>query len=405
MSKALGLLHKGWDVHVICGRSEPADWAYFPELETAGMRARVHVTAPIRPPWRFALQVPVETMQLAARPEVWKALCSDTVPVITRLKRAYLDTLLFRLQPDLVHFEFGALAVKRMYVKEAIGCRVVVSFRGHDISFVKLEQPGFYDELWRKVDALHFLGTDLWQRALDRGCPPDVPHFFIPAAIDISFFDPAKEIGTALDTTTDEVLNIVSIGRMAWAKGHEYAMQAVRHLVDNGISCRYTIIGDGDFVEAVAFARHQLGLEEMVHLTGPLPREQVRAHLARADLFLHAAVSEGFCNAVLEAQAMQLPIVTSDAEGLSENVASGESGFVVPRRESTALAEKMAMLARDPDLRRQMGEAGRQRVLRHFRLADQVEAFDMLYRSMLTGEDGSILKRVDAGNTCPEVAP
>src|SRR5690606_29363781 len=85
VSKALGLLRRGWDVHVVCGRSEPAEWTHFPELEAAGMRDRVQLTGPVRPAWRLALQVPVEAARLAARPEAWQVVRDGSVPIAERL--------------------------------------------------------------------------------------------------------------------------------------------------------------------------------------------------------------------------------------------------------------------------------------------------------------------------------
>jgi len=133
----------------------------------------------------------------------------------------------------------------------------------------------------------------------------------------------------------------------------------------------------------VVFARHQLDLEGTAELLRAQPRREVKAQMAWADVFLHAAVSEGFCNVVIEAQAMRLPVVCSDAGGLPENVADGETGFVVPRRDPQALAGKLALLAGDPDLRLRMGLAGRERVLRCFRLEDQLAAFERFYRELL----------------------
>jgi glycosyltransferase involved in cell wall biosynthesis len=69
----------------------------------------------------------------------------------------------------------------------------------------------------------------------------------------------------------------------------------------------------------------------------------------------------------MEAQAMGLPVVCSDADGLAENVADGLTGFVVSRRAPEALAAALARLAGDPALRRQMGAAGRERVENCFR--------------------------------------
>ncbi|MCG8459465.1 MAG: glycosyltransferase [Holophagales bacterium] len=109
----------------------------------------------------------------------------------------------------------------------------------------------------------------------------------------------------------------------------------------------------------------------------------MRQRLRQADIFLHLAVSEGFCNAVLEAQASGVPVVASDAGGLPENVANGETGILVPAREPGAAADALARLARDPDLRRRMGEAGCRRARQHFHLETQLTAFEDLYHRVL----------------------
>jgi colanic acid/amylovoran biosynthesis glycosyltransferase len=103
---------------------------------------------------------------------------------------------------------------------------------------------------------------------------------------------------------------------------------------------------------------------------------------ATADIMVHAAVEEGFCNAVIEAQAMELPVVTSDAGGLPENVEDGVTGFVVPRRNAEAMAEKIIELARDASLRQRLGAAGRARALERFDLDRQAAAFVRLYTEL-----------------------
>ena len=86
---------------------------------------------------------------------------------------------------------------------------------------------------------------------------------------------------------------------------------------------------------------------------------------------------------------MAIPVVASDADGLSENVQDGVTGFVVPRRNPSALAKKLILLAQDPALRERMGWAGRQRVLGRFQLGDQIAAFDGLYRQILNAADAA----------------
>lgn len=203
----------------------------------------------------------------------------------------------------------------------------------------------------------------------------------IPPAIGV--IEPIAAANLQRSPHFDPPLRILSVGRFTWEKGHEYAMQAVALLRERGIPFQWQIIGDGPSSEAIAFAIHQFDLGDAVCLAGALSPQDVRQHLQNADVFLHPSVSEGFGNAVIEAQAAGLPVVCSDAGGLPENVADGETGFVVPRRDARALAEKLMLLARNPELRRRMGAAGRARAQSHFGSEEQLERFDELYRKAL----------------------
>jgi colanic acid/amylovoran biosynthesis glycosyltransferase len=382
--KFLGLLARGWDVHIACAQTSKAAWDEIPELHSAkNLQRRVHVHWPDRPRWLAGLLLPLALLGclVGAPKQTWRYLRRGWRRFGWGVFRwLYLDADLIRLRPDLLHFEFGSLAPERMHLKELLDCRVVVSFRGYDLNYVGLDRPGYYTPVWEQADALHLLGQDLWQRAQNRGCPAEKPHALIPPSIDVAEFSPG-----VLDAEDDpeRPLRVLSVGRMDWRKGYEYSLQAIRTLLDQGIACEVRFLGGGEYLEPVAFARHQLGLEGKVELLGMQARRAVKQQMLWADVFLHAAVSEGFCNAVIEAQAMALPVVCSDAGGLPENVADGETGFVVPRRDPQALAEKLALLAGDPDLRRRMGMAGRERVLRCFRLEDQISAFERLYRELL----------------------
>jgi colanic acid/amylovoran biosynthesis glycosyltransferase len=386
-SKFNKLLAEGWDVHIVCHRSNSQDWQYYPDLsQLPAARRRVHPAWPQRPRWLALLLLPLALLVgwlrapsacLRYLRRGWPRFGLDT------LRRFYLDLQLILLQPALLHFEFGALAPERMYLKDLLGCKILVSFRGYDLNFVGLDDPQHYQPVWQQADALHLLGEDLWQRALRRGCPAEKPHVLVPPAIDLDFFSPpARSMAEDADSQ-ERPLRILSVGRLEWKKGYEYAFQAVRLLIDRGVACEYRVIGDGEYFEPLAFTRHQLGLTGIIELLGAQPKEAVRAQLAWADLFLHAAVSEGFCNAVIEAQAMGVPVVTSDADGLSENVLDGVTGFVVPRRNATELADKMEFLAKAPPLRQKMGLEGRKHAMASFGLKRLIDEFSILYFGLL----------------------
>ena len=385
----LAMLDAGWDAHIVCARFQPEIWQRHPTLKgRPELRSRVRAVGPTSS-WRALAHAPRVAVALAKHPRRSWRYGRVLGPLGWKrvLKRFYLDAPLIALNPDLVHFEFGSLAVSRMDLGNALDTAIVVSFRGFDLAFVGLEQEDFYDEVWDKADGLHFLGGDLFRRAVKRGCPPNIDHELIPPAVDAARFtprssdtDPAENVGSE---SGNRPLRILSVGRLVWKKGYEYGVRAIRHLVDAGVPCTYTLVGGGPESGAVAYARHQLNLVNEVDLRGPVSHDEVLAELRRADVFLHPAVSEGFCNAVMEAQAMCVPVVTTDADGLPENVADGETGFVVPRRDPAALADALKRLAQDPELRKNMGAAGRRRVQEIFRPELEAQGFDRLYRRAL----------------------
>ena len=392
-AKFSGLIESGWDAHVVCTASETEEWRRLAAGPSERpLRRRVHVAWAHRPRWLAALFfVPavLKTVLRNPRASLRYLVRGGRLFGLSVLRRFYLDAEIIGLAPDLVHFEFGSLAAGRMHVGELLGCRVVVSFRGYDLNFAGLEDPSYYDAVWKRADAIHVLGEDLWRQAQRRGCPPARLHALIPPAVDVSEFEPATR-EDAEAGTPQRPLRVLGVGRLSWKKGYDYALEAIGRLAEKGVRCQYRIVGDGEDRSLVAFGRHQYGLEECVELLGAQPRAEVRRQLEWADVFLHAAVSEGFCNAVVEAQAMALPVVCSDAGGLPENVADGQTGFVIERRDGSALAEKLEQLARDPVLRRQMGDRGRSRVQARFRLADQISAFDRLYGAVLGGQGGAV---------------
>lgn len=387
-SKVLGLLKQGWDVQVVCNQSDPAEWTRYPMLQQQpGLRSRVHVTWPHRPRWLALLLTPAALGRavLQSPKTTWRYIKGGWLRFgFDIFRRLYLDVEFIILKPDLIHFEFGSLAVDRLYLRELLDAKLVISFRGYDLNYVGLEYPGYYKELWDQADGLHLLGQDLWRRAQQRGCTPDKLHALIPPAIDPTFFDPGKRQHDGAAGTPVRPLRILSVGRLEWKKGYEHALQAVQLLENQRFHCEYHIVGGGDYLEAVAFARHQLDLEQVVRFLEAQPHEAVKVQMLWADIFLHPAVSEGFSNAVMEAQAMALPVVCTDADGLPDNVVDGKTGYVVPRRNPQALAEKLIRLAQNPALRQRMGQAGRQRVLTYFRLEDQNAAFEQLYRQVLS---------------------
>ncbi len=382
VSKFAGLLERGWDIRIVCRRFEPGRWNLFPPLRKhPEYRKRVRAARPTRPAARAALRMPPASASLFLRNRrVAGSYVRDGG--WRGFRDLYVDGRIIECRPDLVHFEFGSLAVGRIgRIARRIQCRTTVSFRGYDLNFVGLDDPEYYRDVWRHADAVHLLGRDLLEKARARGCPREVPYRLIPPGVDIDFFRPSR-VRTPSPPGGKGPVRILSVGRLDWRKGYEYACGALAELQRRGIEWRWRIVGDGDFLEALAFAAHQEGVEERVEWLGGRTPEEVRSEMEQADVFLHPAVSEGFCNAVIEAQSMGLPVVAADAGGLPENIADGETGILVPRRDPRALAQALIRLANDPALGVRLGAAGRKRAQRQFSIRRNLDAFEDFYRDV-----------------------
>jgi len=375
VTKVLKLLDQGFDVQIFA-LSAQADWESFAVLEgRQDIRDRVHV-APARS-LRGALQFagtaarsPTALARLATHR--WRHRRDNPSGVVAPL---YEQVMFAGCELDILHIEFDYQGINVADLKDYLSCRLLLSSRG------VFQRSSTYsakarDYLFRYVDGYHFISQALDDNAHRLGLPADVPCWRVEPATDLSLFEPEPR------ALRSGPVRIVSIGRLVWSKGYEFAVDAAAQLRARGIAFTYEIYGEGPYEQAIRFGIREHHLEGVVRIVRPRPRHEIPAILASADIMLHAAIDEGFSNAVIEAQAMELPVVTTDAGGLPENVEDGVTGYVVPRRDPVALAERLAVLAGDPALRQRFGTAGRARALARFDLERQAEAFVELYRDL-----------------------
>src|SRR5690606_23867831 len=210
---------------------------------------------------------------------------------------------------DWLHFGFGTMALGRENIAAVIGAKMAVSFRGFDIAIYPVKHPNCYDKLFEKTDKVHVISNDIMRLVSQQDLNNKKEIVKITPAIDTSFFK-------SVSIPPNGIIKITTMARLHWKKGLEYTLEALALLKNENIPFHYTIIGDGVEKERLQFAIYQLGLGDCVTFTGKLPPEEVKKQLQQTDIYLQYSIQEGFCNAVLEAQAMGLLCVVSDAEGL-----------------------------------------------------------------------------------------
>jgi len=141
------------------------------------------------------------------------------------------------------------------------------------------------------------------------------------------------------------------------------------------------VIGGGPERASLASLAGSLGVANHIRWTGH--RRDVSRCLPAFDLFVQPSLHEGLPNAVLEAMVAGLPVVATAVGGTPEVVVDGVTGLLVPPRDPDALAEAIACLLRDPDLRCKMGQMGRERVAQSFTVERMVEQTERLYERLL----------------------
>lgn len=174
----------------------------------------------------------------------------------------------------------------------------------------------------------------------------------------------------------DAGFSVLAVGRLVPKKGFVHLVGAFARAREGlrGLPLTLTVVGDGPERAKLSGLARRLGLAGSFHMTGALRPAEVREEIARAHVLVAPSVMgprgdrDGLPNVVLEAAAAGRPVIGSRFAGIPEAVSDGETGFLVPPGDETAIAERITLLARDRGLARRMGTVGRALVERDFSL-------------------------------------
>ena len=108
--------------------------------------------------------------------------------IVIIIKNIVINSHILNKRLNWIHFEFATIGINRENIAEAMGIKSAVSLRGFDIGLYPHKHPGCYNLLWRKIDKVHTISDDLYQRALELGLDPHIPSEKITPAINPIFF-------------------------------------------------------------------------------------------------------------------------------------------------------------------------------------------------------------------------
>ena len=234
--------------------------------------------------------------------------------------------------------------------------------------------------LAEKVRAADFVATCVRGNAemLRERAGPGARVEWIAHGVDLARFD-----GSGRAPDPDPVL--ITVGRLAPAKGFDDAIRALALLRSRGREATLWLVGDGPERPALEALARENGVVDQVRFLGALDHQELLPLYRRAWLLLAPSRvlangrRDGIPNVIVEAMAMGLPCVGTRAGGIEEAIVPGETGALAEPRDPASLAEAIESVLADPKALERLGRAARQRALERFDSARSFERFFALF--------------------------
>ncbi len=264
---------------------------------------------------------------------------------------------------DLVHAFFGFPTGWLCY-RTAGRLPYVISLRGSDVpgcnTRLALEYRFLgrlvFKPIWKQAARVVACSEGLKDRALR--FMPSAPIEVIPNGVDLGRFSPGKAQPTGnAPCASVKPLRLVTVGRLSVTKRLPLLIEMMELLRRAGDNATLTIVGGGALEPELRRGLDEKNLRDAVTIMGRRDSRQMPDFYRQHDVFVSASAQEGMSNAMLEAMASGLPIVTTRCEGVHELVA--DNGIVVDDPQPAKLAEAVKTLGDDPQLREKMSVAAR----------------------------------------------
>lgn len=289
-------------------------------------------------------------------------------------------------RPDLLFAQFATCGFRTVPVARQLHIPHVTMFHGCDLGSW-LHFPRYrrcLDTLFNEGTAFIVATEFMRKRAIALGCPSEKLHripYPVPTAHNLD-----STVGTKKES---ERFRFLHVGRLHEQKGILFSIQAFSSVHSQDAKTEFVIVGDGPQRAQAEQLVHELKLADCVVFKGALPFPDVCRELSLADVYVIHSVAtslgdtEGFGVSLAEASEAGLPVVATNHNGFPDVVLNGKTGFLVPEKDVTAMADAMLRLVLDPVLCRDLGRAGRAYVRSNFAPDGITEAFRSLFDRLL----------------------
>ena len=196
--------------------------------------------------------------------------------------------------------------------------------------------------------------------------------------IDLNLFNPLSVSDTY--KSGDKLgISLGYIGRLADGKGLEDLFETILILKSQNLKFNCLIFGTGPLETALKKLAEKLRIRDKIEWRGFVSYDKVPEALSEIDIFVYPSWHEGFGRSIMEALAMEKPVVATNVGGIPDLINNGENGFLVEPHNSEMLAQKIKELMENKELREKFGKAGREFVSKNYEWNDGIKKFAQLF--------------------------
>ena len=264
--------------------------------------------------------------------------------------------------PDVIHIGmFSEIALLAMFISNKTQIPFTITLHAADFMMKGRRRVRYLKKICKESAAIITISNYNKGYLTSLGVDPEKLHV-VKAGIDVETFK----------RKTDYSANnlILFVGRFIRLKGLEYLIKALKHLTNYNMKFKIRLVGEGPMENELQELALKLGVNQLVEFKGFVPDDSLISIYEDSSIFVHPSVEltdgrrDGIPVSMIEAMAMELPVVSTFCSGIPELVEDGWNGILVKQRDPIELAEALRYLLENPDVAREFGKRGREKVVR-----------------------------------------
>ena len=305
-----------------------------------------------------------------------------------------LKRLFAKRHYDIVHTHLGKAGILGRWAAHQVKAPIVIhglhgaTFNPTQSAISNAVYLGLEKKAMTWTDKIISVGEDLMQRYLDAGVGRPEDYVIIHSGMDLTAFRRAAEMSREERIAKRRELGLPEdafiagyIAALEWRKGHHYLIDVVKELAPYYPRLHMVFAGEGFSSERLKRLVVDAGLTDRIHFLGY--RNDVPEIMAMLDIKLFASEREGLPQVLVQADAVGIPVLAFEAEGVREMVHDGINGFVFPHGDTESMSSALARFMEEPWLSAEMGEKGRALVDDRWDIATMQRKTQELYDELL----------------------